>query len=804
MFNLREYQARPTQLSDLLPWGFLVAPGVVANKDGSFQTTLIYRGPDLDSATHSELMITVGRLNNALKRFTAGWALFAEARRFLTNEYSDSQWPNQVAYLLDQERRAMFQSDMHYESEYYLTFCYIPPEDSSGKFKNAFIDSPHSQQDIDYKAHLEYFRATVRQSADLIQSVVPMMRPLDDEDTLTYLHSTISPKRHRVRVPDVPMYLDALLPDSPLQTGFEPMLGAAHLRVITIKGFPGRSTPEILDALNRLAIEYRWTTRFLWLDKQDALKQLSRYRQRWFSKRKGIATLLKETFTGAESVMQDNDAVNKATDADAAMQVLADGLVAYGHFTAAIVVWDADYQRAQAKAESVSTTINNIGLTTVIESANSVEAWLGTLPGQCYANVRQPLLHTLNLAHLFPISAVWAGNRQNEHLGGAPHVYTVTSGSTPFRLNLNIGDVGHTFIAGPTGAGKDVLMALLNIQWLRYPDAQVYIFDKGGSSLVPTTAMGGGYYDLLGEHNTLHFQPLANIDRDGERGWCHEWVLGLLVQENIEITPPIKQELWVAINSLANAPKEQRTLYGLSALVQNFTIRQALEPYTINGALGALLDGKEDSLSYGAWQAFEMEELMNRPAAVWPTLSYLFHRLEQRFDGTRPTLLVLNEAWLFMSHPLFSPKLYEWLKVLRKNKVYVVIATQSPAEAASSPILHTILDSCKTRIYLPNSDALEEDMSKVYRRFGLNDRQMEILAHAVPKRQYYYSSPLGDRLFELQLEDLGRAFCAATGKEDQAMARQILATHGKAEFNAEYLRRKGLTWAADLLQGSAT
>ena len=76
MLNLAEYRQRPALLADWLPWAGLVAPGVVLNKDGSFQRTFQFRGPDLDSATQGELIATSARQNNALRRTGSGWAFY--------------------------------------------------------------------------------------------------------------------------------------------------------------------------------------------------------------------------------------------------------------------------------------------------------------------------------------------------------------------------------------------------------------------------------------------------------------------------------------------------------------------------------------------------------------------------------------------------------------------------------------------------------------------------------------------------------------------------------------------------------
>ena len=47
MLNLREYRNKADRLADHLPWGLLVGPGVILNKDGSFQTVMRFRGADL-------------------------------------------------------------------------------------------------------------------------------------------------------------------------------------------------------------------------------------------------------------------------------------------------------------------------------------------------------------------------------------------------------------------------------------------------------------------------------------------------------------------------------------------------------------------------------------------------------------------------------------------------------------------------------------------------------------------------------------------------------------------------------------
>src|SRR3974390_3821919 len=165
---------------------------------------------------------------------------------------------------------------------------------------------------------------------------------LNDEETLPSLHSCVSPRRQRVRVPETPMHLDAILPDEDLTGGLEPKLGIAHLRTLTVMGFPSQTWPGLLDDLNRLALPYRWATRAVCLDKTDATKLLAKIRRQWFAKRKSIMAILKEVMTNEASVLMDSDAANKALDADAALQELRTDLVGEAYVTATVTVWSED------------------------------------------------------------------------------------------------------------------------------------------------------------------------------------------------------------------------------------------------------------------------------------------------------------------------------------------------------------------------------------------------------------------------------------------------------------------------------
>ena len=214
---------------------------------------------------------------------------------------------------------------------------------------------------------------------------------------------------HRVSTPDIPFGLDALLADAHLVGGLQPTLGEMHLRTIGVNAFIGQTVPGVLDALNNLPFGYRWVSRFMPLDKQDAAKSpdhrapaLVRQTQRHLDAGEGSGHQ-------SESPLEDADAVNKAADADAALAVLGGDLASFGYFTPTVTIMDEDLDRLESSAARCSRYWIGRAWCRELEDTNAVEAWLSSLPGQAYANCRRPIVSSANLVDMMPMSAVWAG-----------------------------------------------------------------------------------------------------------------------------------------------------------------------------------------------------------------------------------------------------------------------------------------------------------------------------------------------------------------------------------------------------------
>jgi len=197
MLNLAEYRNKADRLADHLPWAALVAPGVVLNKDGSFQRTLRFRGADLESATEAELVGACARANNVLRRFGSGWALFFDAERIEALGYPEASFPDPASWLVDEERRAAFEGQRrrHFESAYHVTLLYMPPADRQDQAGRALLETGHDTKGRDWRQDLAGFIAETGRALDLLAGFMPEVRPLDDSETLSYLHSAISARR---------------------------------------------------------------------------------------------------------------------------------------------------------------------------------------------------------------------------------------------------------------------------------------------------------------------------------------------------------------------------------------------------------------------------------------------------------------------------------------------------------------------------------------------------------------------------------------------------------------------------------
>ncbi|WP_375600338.1 conjugal transfer protein TrbE [Devosia sp. Naph2] len=803
MVALARFRHSGASFSDLLPYAGIVDNGIVLLKDGSLMVGWYFAGPDSESSTAFERNEVSRQINGVLARLGTGWMIQVEAVRVPATAYPQadrSHYPDPVSALIDEERRRHFEAaDGHFESQHAIILTYREPEKrKSGLLKYVYADDASRSTSFADRV-LEQFKTQIREFEQYMANIVSIRRMVTHEtrdtsgvaiarydDLFQFVRFCLVGQNHPVRLPAIPMYLD-FLATAEFHHGLSPMIDGRYLQVVAIDGFPAESWPGILNALDALPLTYRWSSRFMFLDPIEARQRLERTRKKWLQKVRPFADQLFKTNSGA----LDQDAMTMVAESEDAIAAANSQMVAYGYYTPVIVLFGSDEKRLQEQAEGIRRLIQAEGFGARIESLNATEAFLGSLPGNWYANIREPLIHTRNLADLVPLNSVWSGEPVNPcpfYPEQSPPLMQVASGSTPFRLNLHVGDLGHTLIFGPTGSGKSTLLALIAAQFRRYEGAQLFAFDKGRSIYPLTLAVGGEHYDV-GAGEGLTFCPLAALDTDSDRAWASGWIETLLEMQGETVTPDLRNAIAHQIGLMAQSPR--RSLSDFVSGVQLRTIKDALRHYTVDGPMGHLLDAEQDNLQLSDFQTFEVEALMNMgDRNLVPVLLYLFRRIEKRLDGA-PSLIILDEAWLMLGHPAFREKIREWLKVLRKANCAVVLATQSISDADRSGIMNVLKESCPTKICLPNGAARETGTREFYERVGFNSRQIEIIATAVPKRDYYVTSPDGRRLFDMALGPVTLSFVGASGKDDIRQIEDLHARFG-ADWPRHWLQLRGI------------
>lgn len=817
MLALKPFRDKAAGVADLLNWSHLVASGTVLCKDGSLLAGWFYRGPDIASSTDSERNWLSGRVNAALSRLGSGWATWVEAVRLPSSDYPPpelSHFPDPVSLLVDKERRSQFMREgVHYESDYAIIVQYTPPLRRKSKLVDIIYDDEPAENQSPADRILAQFEKALSDLEDAIADAVRLRRMggfavtdrhgrehLRDE-LVNYLHFALTGDNTSLNIPPGAAYLDAVLGGRELWPGDTPRLGEMFIGCVAIEGFPAESFPGVLDALDQLPIRYRWSTRMIYLDRHETLGELRKYRRKWRQQARGFWTQVFRTQGGPVN----EDALLMADQADAAIADASSALVAFGYYTPVIVLMDPDRAALNENARFLVREIQREGFTARIETVNTMEAWLGSLPGHSVANVRRPLVHTANLADLLPLAGVWTGREENPcpfyPPGSPPLLHAATTGATPLRVNLHVGDVGHTLVFGPTGAGKSTLLCSVALQALRYADVSICAFDKGRSMWATVNACGGRHYDVAGDRSGPSFCPLAVLEGDADAAWVEDWIATCFELQTARPPAPGEREAIHRAITLLRDPASERTLTHFVAQVQNEAVRSALRYYTLEGTLGRLLDAEQDDVADGPFVVFEIEDLMGMGERnLIPVLLYLFRRFERSLRG-QPAYLLLDEAWIMLGHPVFRAKIREWLKVLRKANCAAVLATQSLSDAARSGILDVLIESCPTKIFLPNEEANTSGSAEhpgprdFYTAMGLNETQIEIIRSAIKKRHYYLVSPEGRRLFDLGLGPVALAFAGVSSREQINHLRALAARDGAA-WPFTWLAEQGVDYAS--------
>lgn len=812
-----------TYMKDYIPWFHIEDNSVVVNTNGSYQISFVFSGMDFTTKTESDIEMFVNGVNIALKQLPEGYIAYFELQRNIIHEYNPAQFNDSLLNYIEQQREQYFNTRNFYESKSYLTLVYKPETDNISKLMSLIegIDNTglhdfinvitnKKNPDIDQE-RITLLKHQVESKAELVakdgQAVAQLLatyfadiRVLTIDETLTYLHSQVSPIQQEIKG-NYRDFLSYYLTDSSFIGGKVPSLGDYYVGIISIIDFPVSTYPFMLSGLNNLKSEFRYCTRFIPLTKEKAIEQLQSKSRKYVQQAKSAAAFILDYFRTTSSADIDTFSLANANDVDAAYHKIASNQVSFGHFTGTLVFYNKDKKVLEKDIQKTLTIITNTGFIGRKEYTNIENAFFSTITGCYQYNIRSYLMKSTNFIHNSPLSFKWSGEKENRFFKEKGYknyqaLYQgISSGSVPFYLNLHQKDIAHTLITGATGAGKSVLLNTIVANFFKYDNSKVFVFDKSASCRVLCKAIGGNFYNLMVDTEALNFQPLANITDDPtnrtELDWAFDWIKDFINQDGEPLTPSQRTTLYNGLKTVAHLPQEERTITALKTVVNDYDIRERLTPLTKDGNYGNLFDNTKDKFGTGSFQVFEMEELMQRKDIVATTLAYMFHKIEQQLTGQGPALIVLDECWLFLDHPIFKEKIRSFIKDLRKKNAAVVLATQNLTDLKED-IKPVIQENVFTKIYLPNHNATNPTIKSLYIDFGLNEIEIEQLKEMKPKQDYFYYCNDGKSIFRLDLQPIELMFYGATSKEDQLKV-ESLKHLSQEEFINEWIEYKSNT-----------
>lgn len=837
MLDLAALHSDRDRLAWHLKWGRFIVPeaGIVRQKDESLTRSFEFRGRDLDSTDDSELLAAVEHLNSMMTAFGRRWTLHFEYRNFHARQWPEREIANPAARLIDEERRAMLGGKGTLaEQRYFMTITYQPPPATVVKLQEVFHRRRIDAEAVSvYEAVVEPFYRATELFREQVDRHLSFCRSMNDDETLSYYSWCLDFDYLRMKMPKGAGFpICNVAVGSPIVPGsFPSFVGynadadkaegecdtvETHIRVISVRGYPEVSYPELLNGLNNVTtedgnvIEFRFVQRFVCLAPEEMEGEMrDRYEQRknaqytakdYFWKFISRKTVLEPDPTAVAGQM-----VARASLESAAVE--GGDFTMAGYLTPVVVVWDRSVAKVDEKVRKVQEFFGSRQfLKTKVETINALATFLSTLPGEHRANIRTDPLPAIHLIHCLPVSAVWSGPERSEFMSRKkgrdfpPLLDLTTAGRTPFRLDNWCGDNMNILACAPPRTGKSTLLATLGMAMHQDPDAQVFSLDVDGdkSAIVPACLAAGGEVLTFREGGAA-MQPLSDLESDMGKEFSPAFLKFCCKVQGVEqsLNPTqISEGVESILAVLSEEPAHRRTMAQASKLAMYDEMKAAFAQYAEGGTWGKFTGGHRDVLGQARWVTFELSNIMGKGEQAAPGIDCLFHKLELRCDeGRGQTMIQADEAWMLLR--MFPEKVDEYLRRLPKKHAGLVLAIHNLLDLGRlAPIIR---ESCKKKIFLSNPSAMTDDGRQVLASFGMGEQQAKLIANAIPKQDLYVVDDDGERLAHLTLPPIARVLCASGGPENAALIRRLLA-EGTANFGPRLLRARGLYDAADKME----
>lgn len=799
-----------------IPYRRMIDKNTLLLKNGGFARVFEIINKDLDYVDDIDKILK--NLNETLKEVNSGVVFHYETQKIPVKREEEkiSEFSPIPTIIGHKMRSELFKKKKFYKIRHYLTISYLY-DYTKEKNIDEFLFNEGIFKKKDYLKQfdnlIKEFNRKLEDILFRLEYAVLDIKVLENSELLNFLYRTINPNLPLVnlKVPPLSFPIDEWLSCSQMKIENGAIkANDSYTKVVSIKLFPSEVVPQIFSELEKLKFSFRSVTRLIGLSKEEAISSIKNIEKYQFGKRYNMIQIVLNAFNNTRGNIDNGNEnrIKKTYEAKYAREELEADKVSYGYYTFAVIISDKNLKKLNEKVNLVIRIINRHGFTCLDDKLNVKDAYFGAMPSNIKQNMRKSPMNSESLGYMLPISSVFEGNDWDERIN-APNLFDTITNDRIFHFNNKVDkDVGHTLVLGPTGKGKSVLLGTMVLNFLKYESkifsnkngknyekspAQVFVFDKGASSKVLTMASGGRFYDL-GSENHMAFQPLRNIHKLKDMEFAMDWVMGLIAQEDENLAKDVvnRKKIYDALLSLAKMESKMRTISTLVKLVQIPKLKEALRVYSQEGIYGSYFDSNSDVIENTNFLTFEMGAIMEKPKVLLSILEYLFFKIEnEKLGKDIPTLIILDECWVFLRHERMKAKIEEWLKVLRKANAEVVFATQSLNDIEKSSIAPTIKDACMTKIFLPNENALSTH-KKLYEGYNLSQIAISTIDKAFGQRQYLYNSKYGTRLFELNLSKLELAYVGAGDDTSKSVIENLsniyLEKYSKIEDEEKYLR----------------
>lgn len=784
--------------AELLPWFGMITDYVVLCQDGSLLAGFAVAGDDVEGKENYEVDHRINQMQTALRSLGERVTLWSIQERRYVDGYPAGAFTNPVAQAIDDQWAASLRVRRNAVIKQHFFLAYNFPSWSEAFFESLSAEvqehdgnffkavSSLAKRRLSDRGAIAGVRGQLAEMAAEFEKVLAAFsgvvelnlgfRRLRGKEFLGELHAraNFASIRGPVTPPEGRSYLNTLLATDSVERKhdlmeFKGVNKTVYVAALSTTGTPQEAHSLDMDKLMAVDCEYVLVQCYRFLDRMVAEKAIQDAEMFYRSEVKSVVTRVAERLFDVESEKVNTGNLHLAQDAQDALVELTTQDISYGYYNMSLLAIGETPRHAEAAADVLGGSLRSSGFTIVRERHGLMAAVLTSFPGNANATLRWKLASTANIADLAPIRTITRGEATHPLFSRVighevpPLCRFLTPYGVTYDFNTHQDDLGHTAVIGGSGAGKTSLMTLFVAQFQKYHPSQTYIFDKDYSLAMASVLMGGKHVDVSSAGSSRAMNPVGVMMMNDDDMRLRQWIEVLITAGGSTVSAEEGSSIFTAIQGLRRSPSSAWRLSALYALIagENLHLAAKLAPYVDrsdseddygSGVYASYFDSLEDNFSLTKMVCLECGGILQTPQLASPFMDYAFYCIERSLDGTTPTFIYVEEAWYMLSNPVFLQKFEDWLRTFRKKRAFVVFATQALDEIARLPNVGSFTQNIPTQIFLPSVKGSSQSQAELYRTiFGTNEAQMQLLASAIPKRDYLLIKPTVTRLVNTQM-----------------------------------------------------